>query len=477
MPSLTALFLSLAQLTVSLTQPSTSESSPSSSSSPQSQVCGRGTSPPHLLRHPVCLDALISSSSSPPASWTPWTHPPHCIPASDEPWCVYTNAAALGSDSGPGPGIGISIITTPDIASSDPLLHPAQHRFHAPFFAPDKLYTDPRPYKVRDVPGKGKGAVAIRRIEKGRAVLVDYASVLAAVEYPADVLREEVQELLSIAAERLGEPGKVTGLARKGEGRASAGLEDGGGEDAEGDMDSEASVMEDVMLTNSFGVVIGGREFMGLFSDLARFNHDCKPNAFIHFSETTLAMTVWAARDIEPGEEITITYSAAGMTSKERQQTLEKVWGFKCQCSLCTSSPEALNASDTRRAQIPSLREEVVKLAQKGEFNKAITAAETLFSLVEEEGLTEQMGDMYEVPARLYYHVGNLEKALEYTLKVKHEIDGYGFPGKLGMEKLKMLKGVIARIERELKDKKKRGGDGSQGEEKPGDQEESKHTK
>jgi hypothetical protein len=119
-------------------------------------------------------------------------------------------------------------------------------------------------------------------------------------------------------------------------------------------------------------------------------------------------------------------------------------------------------------------------LAQKGEFNEAIRAAETLFSLVEEEGLTEQMGDMYEVPARLYYHVGNLEKALEYTLKVKHEIDGYGVPGKLGMEKLKMLKGVIERIERELKDKKKREGenrDGSQGEEKHGNQEESKHTK
>jgi hypothetical protein len=130
------------------------------------------------------------------------------------------------------------------------------------------LYTDPRPYKVRDVPGKGKGAVATRRIEKGRAVLVDYASVLAAVEYPADVLRGEVQELLRVAAERLGEPGRVTGLARKGDRRASAGLEEGEEEeDAEGE--EEASVMEDVMLTNSFGVVIGGREFMGLFSDLA----------------------------------------------------------------------------------------------------------------------------------------------------------------------------------------------------------------
>jgi tetratricopeptide (TPR) repeat protein len=100
------------------------------------------------------------------------------------------------------------------------------------------------------------------------------------------------------------------------------------------------------------------------------------------------------------------------------------------------------------------LQDKVVELAQKGKFNEAIEAAERLFSLVNEEGLTEQMGGMYEIPARLYYHVGNLEKAIEYTLKVKHEIDGYGAPGKLGEEKIEMLKGVISRIEREIKKKR-----------------------
>ncbi len=102
------------------------------------------------------------------------------------------------------------------------------------------------------------------------------------------------------------------------------------------------------------------------------------------------------------------------------------------------------------------LQTEVVRLAQKGEFNKAVKATESLFSLVEQEGLTEQMGGMYEVPAQLYYHVGNLEKALEYTLKVKHEVDGYGMPGKLGREKIKMLEGDINRIERKLREKRQR---------------------
>jgi tetratricopeptide (TPR) repeat protein len=99
------------------------------------------------------------------------------------------------------------------------------------------------------------------------------------------------------------------------------------------------------------------------------------------------------------------------------------------------------------------LQDKVIELAQKGKFNEAIEAAERLFSLVDKEGLTEHLGGMYEVPARLYYHVGHLEKALEYTLKVRDEIDGYGAPGKLGEEKIEMLKGVISRIEQEIKNK------------------------
>jgi hypothetical protein len=114
----------------------------------------------------------------------------------------------------------------------------------------------PRPYEVRDIPGKGKGAIATRRIEKGKAVLVDHASILAVVEYPADVMREEVQELLRVAAAQLRDPERVEELARQ--------------ERREQDEDEAGmSLMEDVLLTNSFGVVVGGKEYMALFADVA----------------------------------------------------------------------------------------------------------------------------------------------------------------------------------------------------------------
>ncbi|KAL2174049.1 uncharacterized protein P884DRAFT_302838 [Thermothelomyces heterothallicus CBS 202.75] len=421
-------------------------SSPHSSTPPLPPAqCAPGNFPsPFNPNLTTCLDGAILL----PSAWHPWTHRPHCVEAADGPWCVFTRAALHGS---------ISVVTTPDEAAG--ALNPLRHVLDDDDDDDDDNNDGDdsgdwrkgrrRPYEVRDVPGKGKGAVATRRIGKGTAVLADRTAVLAAVEYPADVMREEVQELLAVAAAQLRDPGAVEGLARQG-GRQ-------GGEDYGGDGEVvEMSEMEDIMLTNTFGVTVGGKEYMALFPNLARFNHACKPNAFINFSQRTLAMTVWAARHIEPGEEITITYTSAGLTSEERRESLKHIWGFKCQCSLCTASPDVIQASDARRGEIRSLQTKVLQLAQKGEFHKAVEAAECLFALVEEEGLTELMGGMYEVPARLYYHVGNLDKALEYTLKVKHELDAFGASDEAGQAKIDMLKGVIQRLEREIKEKENR---------------------
>ncbi|KAK0664542.1 hypothetical protein QBC41DRAFT_17815 [Cercophora samala] len=410
------------------------------------ELCGRGL--PTIPFNRTALTTIGPYSYDPPA-WSPWTHRPYCLEANEEPWCVYTNAASPK-------GHGISIITTPEIAGS--ALNILEHPFDQKFFAPEKLYL-PRPYKVVDIPGKGKGAIATQKIEKGKAILVDHASIIAAAEYPSDVMREEVQDLLATAVHRLGNPEKVLGLSRKGR---------------EGE-DEGATEIEDLLLTNSFTVGIQGKEFIALFADLSRLNHDCKPNAFIYFSETTLAMTVWASRDIEPGEEISITYSAAGLLSTERTQTLQNIWGFKwsvplcfpsnsttnlltshSQCALCTASPEVLKKSDDNRAQIRSYQASIPKLANEEKFHEALQQAEHMFKLVEEEGLTDQMSDMYEYPARLYYQVGNLDKALEYTLKVKREIDGFGVPGKFGQEKLEAMEGIIKRLEMEIKIKKER---------------------
>ncbi len=100
------------------------------------------------------------------------------------------------------------------------------------------------------------------------------------------------------------------------------------------------------------------------------------------------------------------------------------------------------------------LQDKVVELAQGGRLHKAIEAAERMFSLIEEEGMTEQMGGMYEIPARLYYKLGNFEKALEYTSKARLEIDGYGPAGEKGEKKIQMLEEAMRQMREKIRGRK-----------------------
>ncbi|KAK3348998.1 hypothetical protein B0T25DRAFT_609423 [Lasiosphaeria hispida] len=389
------------------------------------EQCGWGLPRSPLQYLPLCLD---DTAGPDPSIWAPWTHKPFCVEAHETPWCVYTNAAVPRAN---GKRRGISIVTTPALAADvlDLTRHPLGAAFDA--IPPEKKF-DALPYEVRDVPGKGKGAVATRKIEKGRVVLIDHVMVLATAEFPADVMHEEVQDLLSRGVEQLSESGSVYGLAQKG--REEQGLTE----------------VEDVLLTNSFEIAVADQPYMWIFPDLSRLNHACSSNAIMHFSETTLAMTVWSSRDIEPGEEITITYSDADMTYAERKKTFSEVWGFDCTCNLCTASEERRNASDARRLKIHMLRERVLKRAKEGDFKRAIKATEELFQVADEEGLTPHMGDLYEIPARLYYQIGDLEKAREYTKRSLYQVEGLGVPGGKDIERVEVLKGVLSRIENEM---------------------------
>jgi hypothetical protein len=87
------------------------------------------------------------------------------------------------------------------------------------------------------------------------------------------------------------------------------------------------------------------------------------------------------------------------------------------------------------------------------ETSKAIDAVERLFSLVDEEGLNGHILRWYELPAHLYYSAGDLEKALEYNLKLRHELDAYGVPEKHVEEMIEMYNGIISRLERDIRDR------------------------
>lgn len=128
--------------------------------------------------------------------------------------------------------------------------------FRSAFAAPP-LFTSGRlgdrpVWEVRDIEGKGKGVVAIRKIARGEVFMVDYASVLADVKFPVKVNRKIGRKLLDSAVDRLPDPQKILALGKS--------------------SNSKAPASEDVLRTNTFSTTVDGIEYMVLFPTVSVSN-------------------------------------------------------------------------------------------------------------------------------------------------------------------------------------------------------------
>ncbi|KAI0693920.1 SET domain-containing protein [Cerioporus squamosus] len=77
-------------------------------------------------------------------------------------------------------------------------------------------------------------------------------------------------------------------------------------------------------------------------------NHSCDPNAVIVFPRSPSASSakepllhLVALRDIAAGKEVRISYVDATLPKVLRQRELKEVYGFACQCKLCTRAVPA----------------------------------------------------------------------------------------------------------------------------------------
>lgn len=79
-----------------------------------------------------------------------------------------------------------------------------------------------------------------------------------------------------------------------------------------------------------------------LFYHGSFFNHSCDPNVAVKpyalrdpISTFDHPVTFEALRDIQHGEELTVGYVNLSAGKKERQESLEWGWGFRCRCRRC----------------------------------------------------------------------------------------------------------------------------------------------
>lgn len=78
---------------------------------------------------------------------------------------------------------------------------------------------------------------------------------------------------------------------------------------------------------------------IGLYDFGSRFNHSCNPNCCFYTRGNQLY--VRALRDIEPGEELTISYCELYSTRASRLKKLYSKYSFVCQCDRCLNEENA----------------------------------------------------------------------------------------------------------------------------------------
>lgn len=105
--------------------------------------------------------------------------------------------------------------------------------------------------------------------------------------------------------------------------------------------------------TNSFR--LGNDPKGGLFLTIARINHSCRPNVTHFWSPRLQQKLIFAARDIDVGEELLTIYGPGHcMTTKGRREYLNERFSFECNCEMCREGN--VNGGDERMIEIQALQ-------------------------------------------------------------------------------------------------------------------------
>jgi len=122
-------------------------------------------------------------------------------------------------------------------------------------------------------------------------------------------------------------------------------------------------------------------------------------------------MEVVAYRDIQEGEELSLSYIPLNHPWHQRQHLVTSKWGFTCTCPLCKASAENRAASDRRRDNVDVILGGVRQRENITRRDRVQRAVGALEELVKAEGLSAQFGDLLVLIADSCLNVGDYELA------------------------------------------------------------------
>ncbi|KAI0785808.1 hypothetical protein C8Q75DRAFT_310725 [Abortiporus biennis] len=202
---------------------------------------------------------------------------------------------------------------------------------------PEKIHCPvTKSYEIRELPGRGKGVVALQDIQAGELILAERPLIICSAatmfsELPAGTTA--VPGVVNDALARYETLVDRMDSSRKADFMALVNSHE---------HDGSGPYLGRIR-TNAFMVTFDGNNGANSYTskygvvgkDISRANHSCCPNASHSFHKPSLSMELRALRKIAKGEEITVLYlNADWQTTAERQKSLSP-YGFKCTCPLC----------------------------------------------------------------------------------------------------------------------------------------------
>ncbi|KAI1871694.1 hypothetical protein JX265_005680 [Neoarthrinium moseri] len=229
-------------------------------------------------------------------------------------------------------------------------------------------------FTLESIPSKGKGLVAAKPISAGTLLISEPPLFTTASLTDADNIEKDLGRI-------------IRGLPKEGQ-RAFLALHN--------NFPGQPNPFSNIIRSN--GYPLGPSSDVGaIFPLIARLNHSCRPNAQHAWNEALQRETVYAVRDVAPGEELTLSYHNGG-PSAERRAALRQFFGFECACELCALPANKLARSDKHLRDAQALDERIGDSKRvKMQPEDALNDCRELLRVYEEEGITD-----LRVP-RLYY--------------------------------------------------------------------------